>query len=47
MPTITGYIAIADVEDGQTFTRYYSTLSTGGSISTTQGSRTYFYDVLH
>ena len=47
MPTITGYIAIADVEDGQTFTRYYSTLSTGGNISTTQGSRTYFYDVLH
>ena len=47
MPTITGYIAVADVADGQTFTRYYSTLSVGGSISTVQGSRTYFYDVLH
>ncbi|MDC6464981.1 tail fiber domain-containing protein [bacterium] len=47
MPTITGWIAVADVSDGQTFTRYYSTLSIGGSISTTQGNRKYFYDVLH
>jgi hypothetical protein len=47
MPTITGWIAVADVSDGQTFTRYYSTASVGGSISTTQGSRKYFYDVIH
>ena len=48
--TVTGITTISDVRDGASgmgITRFFSTAATGGSISTTQGSRTFFRDVSH